>query len=282
MRSYPFITATYPLRWLIAPLARGIIFLRRKRILLVFGMSRSGTSMLSKFLALGPTAILMHEPEVELLRERFGKDRFFTQEIFWNFAYSEAQREFKVHSLVCITMLAVLKAAHDVKTIVIKPIALTDVMQETCEVLPHAEVVYICRHPAGRSESILRQAQHDQGIQEVSLAVLEELGRDWGQTQRRIQALFEKHPGWNWVSFEALTTDPLGGLYKLYKRLCLPWSEQIAAEIEQRTAKDGGYYAVQRDSKKQADKWRESLTAEQVEAIRKGSLPFETNLYEGF
>lgn len=282
MRSYAFIAATYPLRWLIAHLARGIIFLSRKRILLVFGMSRSGTSMLSKFLALGPAVVLMHEPEVELLRERFGKDRFFTQQIFWDFVHSEEQREFKVHSLVCIAMLAALKAARDVKTIVIKPIALIDVMQETYEALAHAEVVYICRHPAGRSESILRQAYHDQNIQEISLAALEELGRDWGQTQYRVQALFKKHPSWHWVFLETLTTNPLKELHILYEQLNLSWSEEIAAEIEQRTTKDGGYYAVQRDSSKQADKWRKSLTGEQVEAIRHGTLPFETNLYEGF
>ena len=238
--------------------------------------------MLSKFLALGPTVISMHEPEVELLRARFGKDRFFTQKIFWDFVHSEGQREFKVHSLVCIAMLAALKAAHDVKTIVIKPIALTDVMEETCEALPHADVVYICRHPAGRSESILRQVQHDQNIQEVSLAAMEELGKDWGKTQRRIQAWLKEHPGWYWVSFETLTTNPLEELHKLYERLRLSWLEQIAAEVEQRTTKDGGYYAVQRDASQQADKWRASLTVEQVEAIRRGSLPFETNLYEGF
>ena len=281
MRSYYFIAAAYPFRKLIAPLARGIIALRRKRILLVFGMSRSGTSMLSRFLALGPSTVSMHEPEVALLRQRFGR-RTFTQQAFWEFAHAREQRDFKVHSLACIAMLAALKAAPAVQTIVIKPIALLDVMEEACQALPDADVAYICRHPAGRSESILRQARHDQDIQQVSLSALERLGRDWGRTNHAAQALFHRHPEWHWVPFETLTCDPLGELRSLYERLGLPWSEQVAVEVEQRTTRDGGYYAVQRDASQQADKWRASLTAEQVEAIRRGSLPFETNLYEGF
>lgn len=267
---------------MIAALARWVIAARKKRIVLVFGMSRSGTSMLSKFLALGPGTVSMHEPEVELLKERFGRDRFFTQQIFWEFVHAKEQREFKIHSLVCIAMLAALKASPATKTIVIKPIALLDVLEEASHALPGAEVVYICRHPAGRSESILRQAQHDQDIQELSLAALEELGREWGQTQRRVQALFGKYPGWTWVSFEKVTLDPPTEIKALYDRLGLAWDETVLEEIQKRTTGDGEYYAVQRDARRQADKWGNSLTPGQVEAIRTGCLPFATNLYESF
>ncbi|MBI5294425.1 MAG: sulfotransferase [Chloroflexi bacterium] len=283
MRSYTFVAATYPLRSLIAPLARWIIAARRKRILLVFGMSRSGTSMLTKFLALGPTAISMHEPEVELMKQRFGPQRPFTQQAFWDFVHSAPQREFKVHSLVCIAMLAALKAPASVHTIVIKPIALLDVMPQACKALPSAGVLYICRHPAGRSESILRQLQHDQDIESISLADLEQVGREWGGTNRQVQAWFQEHPAWRWVSFEPLTREPVPEFRQLYEQFGLAWNEAIQNEIQQKTSGgDGEYYAVQRDASKQADKWRKSLTGEQVQAIRRGCLPFGTNLYEGF
>jgi hypothetical protein len=283
MRSYTFVTVTYPFRNLIAPLARRIIAMRRKRIILVFGMSRSGTSMLTKFLALGPTVISMHEPDVELMKQRYGPERVFTQQAFWDFVHSASQREFKVHSLVCIAMLAALKAPAAVEAVVIKPIALLDVMEEASDMLANASVTYICRHPAGRSESILRQLEHDQNIGSISLPELEQIGREWGQTNRQVQAWFWKHPAWHWVSFEKLTHDPLTGFRELYEQVGLTWDESIWKEIQQKTSGgDGEYYAVQRDSRKQADKWREALTAEQVEAIRRGCLPFGTNLYDGF
>lgn len=91
------------------------------------------------------------------------------------------------------------------------------------------------------------------------------------------------HPDWRWVSFEKLVSQPVAEFKQLYEKLGLAWDETIQREIEQKTTgTDGGFYEVQRDASKQADKWRESLTVEQVEAIRRGSLPFKTNLYEGF
>lgn len=49
---YLFVRFTYPFRRLMAALTRGLIGLRKKKILLIFGLSRSGTTMLGKFLTL--------------------------------------------------------------------------------------------------------------------------------------------------------------------------------------------------------------------------------------
>ena len=266
-----------------AVLARRVVSLLNKRVILVFGMSRSGTSMLSKFLSLSPSTVSMHEPEVELMKQRFGRKRFFTQQAFWDFVHSEDQKEFKVHSLVCIAFLAALKAPAHVKTIILKPIALLDVLKEASVAFPNASIVYISRHPAGRSESILRQLKHDQNIEAISIEALELIGQDWGRTNSRVQKLFESHPDWRWVFFEKLTNDPVSEFRGLYEQFGLQWTETIQSEIEKNTTgMDGGYYAIKRDSRSQADKWRKSLTGEQVEAIRKGCLPFETHLYETF
>ncbi len=283
LRSYSFILATLRYRKLIAFLTRIAIALRMKKVILIFGMSRSGTSMLGKFLSLGKSSIYMHEPETELMKEHFGTDRHYTQQKFWDFVHAKVPTELKVHTLVCISLFAVLKAPLFSKAIVIKPISFVEVIGESSEALTNANIIYICRHPAGRSESILRQLQHDQGIDEISLDALEQISQDWGRTNSTIKELHKKNPKWQWVFFEKLTGDPVNEFKKLYNHLGLPWNETIAKEIEESTTgMDGGYYNIQRDSRKQADKWRKSLTAEQIESVRKGTLPFETDLYESF
>jgi len=280
---YRFTRITYPLRGLVAFLTRSLLALRGKRILLVFGLSRSGTTMLGRFLSLPPTCAYIHEPDTELMKFRFGHDKLGDQASFWKFVYSEGQKAFRVHGLICVTLLATLDAAKEVETICIKPISLTDVMPQVSAALPRADVLYICRHPAGRSDSIVRQRKHDQSIETTALDYFEMLGHAWGRTTSQVQALFRIHPAWQWISFEKLVSQPVAEFKQLYEKLGLTWDEAIQREIEQKTTgTDGGFYEVQRDASKQADKWRESLTAEQVEAIRRGSLPFETNLYEGF
>jgi hypothetical protein len=216
------------------------------------------------------------------MKFRFGHERLSDQVAFWKFVYSEKQKDFRVHGLVCMIFLAALNTPHTVKTICIKPISLTDVIKEASDALP-GKVLYICRHPAGRSESIVRQRKHDQSIDTTALDYFEMLGQAWGRTTSQTQALFRSHPAWHWVSFEKLVSDPVAEFKQLYEKMGLIWDETVQREIEERTTgKDGGFYEVQRDASKQADKWRQALTEEQVEAIRRGTLPFETNLYEGF
>ena len=280
---YRFVRITYPLRGLVAFLTRSLLALRGKRILLVFGLSRSGTTMLGRFLSLPPACAYIHEPDTELMKFRFGQDRLGDQAGFWKFVYSEGQKAFRVHGLVCVTLMAALDAPRDIEMICIKPISLTDVMPQVSAALPRADVLYICRHPAGRSDSIVRQRKHDQSIETTALEYFEKLGQAWGRTNRQVLDWSQQHPDWRWVSFEKLVGDPVTEFRRLYEQLGLAWDESIQREIEQKTTGgDGGFYEVQRDASQQADKWRKLLTAEQVEAIRRGSLPFETNLYEGF
>jgi hypothetical protein len=282
--TYQFVVDTYKYRFFIALYTRLILLLRKKKMILIFGMSRSGTSMLAKFLALGKSSLYIHEPDSELLRKHFGEKRFFTQEAFWDFVNAETQKEFKVHMLTCILLRSALKSNEAIRTIVIKPIALLEIMPEISRTVGRGvRMVYISRHPAGRTDSILRQLKHDQDIDSISLDQVEDLGRDWGRTNRKVQDWFGKRSDWHWVQFEALSNNPLAEFKKLYDKFGLDWEEKVQAEIQQKTTGgDGGFYDVQRDASKQADKWREALTAEQVEAIRRGCLPFGTNLYEGF
>ncbi len=238
--------------------------------------------MLGKFLAL-KDSVYIHEPDLDLMKHRFGHDRLNNQAAFWKFVYSEQQKAFRVYGLVCVTLLAILNSPQSIRTICIKPVSLTDLMKEVTDTLKNVEVIYICRHPAGRSDSIVRQRKHDQNIETTSLEYFEMLGEAWGRTNSRVYALFRDHPDWRWVFFEKLTNDPLGEFKQLYESLGLTWDEDIRNEIQQKTTgEDGGFYDIQRDSRKQADKWRAALTEEQIEAIRRGCLRFETNLYDSF
>lgn len=292
-QTYKLAVRLYPFRFFLPFLTRIILSLRGKNVLMVFGMSRSGTSMLSTFLSLGTSSFYLHEPDVELMKFRYGKGRDTNHKDFWNFINSNSQRNFKIHLNTCVVLLAALRA--DFRTICTKPIALLDVIPEVSKALPNAKIIYISRHPAGRSESIIRQILREQKEKPKSLATdgqdpnhslnagLERLGQSWGETHKMVLGWFRQNPTWHWVYFENLTNNPIVEFKKLYEKLGLTWDETIQREIEQRTTgKDGDFYEVQREASKQADKWRQVLTAEQVEAIRKGSLPFETNLYEGF
>jgi hypothetical protein len=250
---------------------------------MIFGMSRSGTSMLGTLLSQSWSSAYLHEPEVKLLKLHYERKGASGEEKFWDFAHQQVKKDFEIHMMVCIILQAVLAAPARVRTICIKPISFLDIMQDISDAMPALKILYISRHPAGRIDSVLRQWKRHENVEKVALQKIEKLGREWGQTTSEIQAMFKTHPNWQWVSFEKLANDPLVEFEKLYEKFHLKWDENAQKVIlEKTTEKDGDFYEVQRDSRKQADKWRTALTEEQVEAIRKGCLPFNTNLYESF
>jgi hypothetical protein len=280
---YSIVKCTYQVRSIFSIFVRKVLTRLQKQLIIVFGMSRSGTSMLATFLAINTSSIYLHEPDVDLLKHRFGRYWHSSPVEFWNFANSKNQKEFRVHALNTVILLAALTSKKYVKTICVKPISMLDDMPEVSASLPNASILYICRHPAGRSESILRQVKHDQGIDSLADQKFEELGQDWGRTSRKILGWFGRHPDWQWIFFEHLTCDPLSEFEKLYRRFGLTWNEQVYDTIRQKTTeKEGEFYEVQRIASHQADKWRSALTTEQIEAVRRGCLLYETHLYEGF
>ena len=282
-RTYYFVLWTFRFRSFILLLARLVLRIRRKKILMVFGMSRSGTSMLGTLLAQSWSSVYLHEPEVRLLKYHYEKNGNSGDEKFWDFTHQQVKKDFEIHMMVCIILRAVLAAPIKVRAICIKPISFLDIMQDVSDALPALRVLYISRHPAGRIDSVLRQWMRHETVETVPLEKIEKLGRDWGRTTSEIQAMFKTHPSWQWVVFEDLANNPLVEFRKLYEKHRLHWDERVQAAIEEKTTeKDGDFYEVQRDSRKQADKWRTALTEVQVEAIRKGCLPFDTNLYESF
>lgn len=243
--------------------------------------------MLGRFLTFGPSSLYIHEPEEEILLRKYKeeKGRLFDYGLFTQFVSDKSIRAFKIHILVCTILKIILLSRPLVKTICIKPIYLSDEVENVSKTLKNAQILYISRHPCGRSESILRQQWHDQNIDPSSTSTeyLEWLGQSWGTAIHSMQQIFNTHPEWHWILYENLTDNPVSEFEKLYEVLGLSWSEDVCNSIQHwTTGEDGGYYEYKRNSLTQAEKWRKALTEEQIESIRKGCAPFKTGLYETF
>jgi len=81
---------TYPARRAIAGMARRTVARKKLRLIFVFGMSRSGTTVLGKFLALDSnTALYIHEPVKPILQYQFSeKHPNSAPQAFWDFVFS--------------------------------------------------------------------------------------------------------------------------------------------------------------------------------------------------
>jgi hypothetical protein len=72
-------------------------------------------------------------------------------------------------------------------------------------------------------------------------------------------------------------------LKEAYGRLGLAWSEQVERELTMMTSTESSeFYGTLRNSRAQIDKWKQSLSDQEVEAIRVGARPYATGLYDGF
>lgn len=284
---HKFILFTLPIRPLIQWCTKLIAQSRKAKVILVFGLSRSGTTMLGTFLALSPASKYFHEPEKEPLMWKYKEQKKKSPDIgeFWQYALSEEPKRFKAHALACILLRVLLETPKDVDTFCVKPIYLMDVMEEATQGLDFAHVLYISRHPCGRSDSILRQRTKDHikdNPEEVE-KILEKISNEWGRVTKNVLNLFKNHPAWYWVIFEDLANNPVQGFRELYKQFGLSWSVAIETTIhDMTTGEDGGFYDVQRNSKAQTDKWKMNLTEEQIELIRKNTTIYNTNIYTSF
>ena len=141
----------------------------------------------------------------------------------------------------------------------------------------------LCRHPCGRSESILRQRRIHAGQYVDGLEGLTQLGNEWGKTHAVVQEKFRNHPEWIWVRFEDLCHKPSKEVMELYGKLGLEWTPEIERAVrEMTTTESEDFYGTNRNSENQIDKWHDALTSEQIEAIQQGCAPHGTGLYKGF
>ncbi len=280
---YRFARLSYPFRSVIKVLAHYIYKFRRIKLILVFGHSRSGTTMLGEFIAFGNESKYIHEPVKQVLRHHF--DRIDQQEEFWKYANSPELSNFKTHLLLCIVLFYGIKAKRINKVICIKEVSMVNKIIEAHTCLGFAQFIFITRHPCGNIDSLIRQpSRKESNDQPFSIHQIENISTNWAKRIGKTQEHFSNNNlDIKWLTFETLTKSPVEEFQKLYVELGLLWTNDINCRIKElTTGEDGDYYDIKRDSKSQADKWKDSLKKDQIEAIRHGCQKFPTNIYEGF
>lgn len=279
---------TYALRNLLALACYILVRILHPRIVLVVGMSRSGTTFLSKILSLNHSSHYVNEPVKFLLQAKLKQEHRATEfpgTKFWSqYVSSEKILPFKFHAFIIIVLYILLKikpSNTDDSCIIIKPIATIELYESLAHLLK-ASVVFISRHPCARSASIVRQRKLH-GLELVKLEQMESLGSYWGSIHKQAIEIFKRNQEWIWVKFEELCIEPIRLSQEIFDQLGFQWSTDIQSAILTMTNSDSDeFYGVNRISKKQVDKWQFELSKAQIEGIRKGSLLYETKLYEGF
>jgi hypothetical protein len=274
---------TFPVRSRFSEWVRKVLALRGIRLLLVFGLSRSGTTFLAEALTLrNQRAVKLHEPVKKVLRYSYPGPggRSADDERFWRWVFEPDRIPWKVHLLVCATALEALRSSRQL--LCIKPISMSDCVEEAAAATG-GSVVFISRHPCGRSDSLMRQRQLAANGSRPDVRAFEAMGREWAVAHASFKREITSHPDWVWLKFEDLCADPVPVLKATYERLGLVWSEGVARDLTEMTSTESSdFYGTLRNSRAQIDKWKKSLTGEEVEAIRAGTRPYATGLYEGF
>lgn len=274
---------SFPARNRFSARVRRLLSMRGIRVLLVFGLSRSGTTFLAEALTLrNDEAIKLHEPVKKLLRRSYAGPggRPADDEAFWNWVFEPERIPWKVHLLVCTVAAEAFRSSN--RLLCIKPISMSDCVAEAA-VATGGSIVFISRHPCGRSDSLLRQRGLDADVPRPDAEAFEDMGRQWGQAHAGLRRVFAVHPDWLWLKFEDLCAEPQLVLRDAYDRLGLDWSAEVASSLTMMTTTESSeFYGTLRNSRAQIDKWKTSLTNEEVEAIRAGARPFATDLYDGF
>lgn len=274
---------SFPVRGLFAARLRRLLSSRKIRVLLVFGLSRSGTTFLAEALTLqNEDAIKLHEPVKKLLRRSYRgpADRAVDGAAFWRWVFEAERVPWKLHLLVCTIAVEALRASDCI--LCVKPISMSDCVAEAAAATG-ASVAYISRHPCGRSDSLMRQRLLDPQAPRPDVEAFEQMGREWGAAHADFTREIATHPDWVWLKFEDICVEPVAKLKQAYARLGLDWSEAVAMELTRMTSTESSeFYGTLRNSRAQIDKWKKTLSEADVEAIRRGARPFDTDLYEGF
>jgi hypothetical protein len=168
--------------------------------------------------------------------------------------------------------------------------------------LPHAQQVCVLRHPCGQFESWRRLgwqprpgrllenarlvADHLRPFVELirsATGYWERAGALWAATVYVIHRQTGADGGRIIVSHEWLCADPVERFQELYRQLGMTWTRRAERFIR---ASDGvddqRTYSMSRPTAKQIDKWKERLSAEDIESCRRFVEPFGLPYYPGF
>jgi hypothetical protein len=162
---------------------------------------------------------------------------------------------------------------------------------------PNAKGILILRHPCGYIASVLRgeaerkfggdgATAEDYGI--FKLLARTPRAHERGLTLEAFRAMSAiERLAWRWVLYNEKAIDDIGGLpnctYVLYENVCrhpiaearrlfefagLAWSAQTEDFVVHSTASENSaYYSVFKDPLKAANKWRQELSAGDIDTI---------------
>jgi Sulfotransferase family len=103
--------------------------------------------------------------------------------------------------------------------------------------------------------------------------ILEQAALLWGLLYNAVDGYRERHSDWAFVRHEDASLDPVGTFEQLYERLGLELTEAARAEIARSSDPDNPAelqtpHSVALASAASLGRWREDLTAEEVETLR--------------
>lgn len=157
--------------------------------------------------------------------------------------------------------------------------------------------IHIARHPCGYVASVLRgesqrrftgdvSASEDMGLLALCLDTptarehrltlealqrmhpVERLAWRWALFNAKGMQDIEGEPGCMTLRYEDLCRDPVGIARQLFDFTQLPWNEQTERFVNQSTSKDvGRYYSVVKDPLKASSKWKDELSAADIDRI---------------
>ena len=168
---------------------------------------------------------------------------------------------------------------------------------------PHAQQLYVLRHPCGQFESwrrlgwepmpermLLRNerlmADHLHRFEDVlrrAAGYWERAGALWAATTYVVHRQTEAGGGPLVVAYEWLCADPMTRFQELYAQLGLAWNHHVERFLKSSDRSgDTQPYSLNRPSEMQIDKWKQRLTRGEIDACRQFVEPFELPYYPGF
>jgi hypothetical protein len=296
----------------------------RSRCAIVAGFPRSGSTWVATALSLAPGYTYYHEPDnfdaVPEANERF----------FWLYLTPE-EREPAYLSLMARACAGRVTTAHTMwhdpgpllqpfgergrrlgerfpilfcrkRHVLLKLVYANLNLAWLSAHFPHAQQLYVLRHPCGQFESwrrlgwepmperLLRNerlmADHLHRFEDVlrrAAGYWERAGALWAATTYVIHRQTEAGGGPLVVAYEWLCADPMTRFQELYAQLGLAWNHKVERFLKSSDRSgDTQPYSLNRPSEMQIDKWKQQLTRGEIDACRQFVEPFELPYYPGF
>ncbi len=280
------------------------------KAILLCGAPRTGTSWTAKVLSLGPSIRYLREPIMQ------GRHEIPPQQVL--FRYLTAGDEAPEYASVWRTALSLRYRlghrwllAETRKALRLVPFwpARLLVKEVSCPLALEwlaarfdMHVAITIRHPCGYVASGLRLksvgdpvVELEQLLAQPALVALfspemqqwltelkdpvARMAAGYGMVYKLIAQQLANHPEWTLIQHETLCEDPPGRFRRLFEALNVRYLPRVDRYLAQNTkATNGHLYSLQRKSSDEPDKWKQELTAQQIETvagvIERFRLPF--------